>query len=246
MLLKQFSMKNLDSLIINSNTQKELYNQLTKDSLVLDCDFESNQKLKVTETLITCDLFVRWLNNINKRNECDGTYLFYNHIEENNDIFFNNENNLYEIKLGKEDHPVRGITWLGALLFSASFGGRLVTEKEWEYLASSGERYVKYVWGDDSPTKQKANYGNYYGDTTPVRKFPPNKFGLYDMAGNLREWCIDSYHPCREVDKIDTKYRVVKGGAWDKTTQHLIISNRGGKWYRMGTMGIGFRVVWEV
>lgn len=252
--MKKFSVKNLENLIINKEIYNNNYKKLKYETISLknvqpynDQDYHSNS-IEVQSTLVDCEMYVNWLNNIKLKNEMGGTYLFYNHIHRLNDIYYDIETNLYKVKRGKESHPVRGVNWLGALLFAVSYGGRLLTEKEWEYCASSNYKYTKYSWGDEEPNKTITNYGNNYGDTTPTKKFIANELGFYDMAGNVREWCLDCYHPHKQGDlnSLRTEYRVVKGGAWDKTSEHLKIFNRAGKWHRMGTMGIGFRVMWEM
>lgn len=106
---------------------------------------------------------------------------------------------------GKEDHPVVHIAWYDAMAYCRWAGKRLPTEAEWEYAARGGNKKVKYPWGNDSISSDKANFwqGDFpianqvedkYLRTAPVRKFKPNPLGLYDMAGNVWEWTADWYH----------------------------------------------------
>ncbi|MDG1653571.1 MAG: formylglycine-generating enzyme family protein [Flavobacteriaceae bacterium] len=107
---------------------------------------------------------------------------------------------------GKMDHPVVHISWYDAQAYAAWVGKRLPTEAEWEWAASGGQNGAKYPWGDEPITKGpvKANawegsfpYQNSLQDqffyTAPVGSFEPNPFGLFDMAGNVWEWCSDWY-----------------------------------------------------
>ena len=71
--------------------------------------------------------------------------------------------------------------------------GRLPSETEWEFCARTGNLNYKYPWGNTPPEPQIANYGEYVGSTSSVASYPPNKWGLYDMAGNVEEWCLDWY-----------------------------------------------------
>ncbi|APR76316.1 Sulfatase modifying factor 1 precursor [Minicystis rosea] len=105
-----------------------------------------------------------------------------------------------------EDHPVVHVSWDDAVAYAAWAGKRLPTEAEWEYAARGGLSGKRHPWGDDKPsrTAPRANLwqGRFpfenlaidgYEGAAPVASFPPNGYGLYDMAGNVWEWCADNY-----------------------------------------------------
>lgn len=136
------------------------------------------------------------------------------------------------IESGYAKHPVIGITWYGAIAYAKWIGKRLPTEAEWEIAASCGDE-LTYTTGVSIEGTQ-ANF--FSSDTTPVMSYPANKLGLFDMAGNVYEWCQDWYdynyyevalqRPDNPKGPLQGVYRVLRGGCWKSLKDDLRCTHR--------------------
>ncbi|HLK58253.1 MAG TPA: formylglycine-generating enzyme family protein [Chthonomonadaceae bacterium] len=174
---------------------------------------------------------------------------------------------------GREDHPVVQVCYEDAVAYATWAGKRLPTEAEWEYAARGGMTQMAYVWGNEFKPGGKfmANtwQGHFpdtnsrddgYDRTSPVHAFPPNRFGLYDMAGNVWEWCTDWYRPdyyavsprknpqgppdSLDPDEPGVPKRVQRGGSFLCTDQYCSRFRPGGRGrcaVDTGTCHAGFR-----
>ncbi len=178
-----------------------------------------------------------------------------------------------------DNFPVVGVDWEAARYFCdwrtaylndyrASVGEwpmpgfRLPSEAEWEYAARGGRDMAKYPWGNPYIRNAKgcmlANFkpgrGNYFDDgyayTAPAYSFFSNDYGLFDMAGNVAEWCEDSYHPAAyplvwdlnpTYNEDDEPRKVVRGGSWKDVAYFLETGTRNWAHKDSTKAFIGFR-----
>lgn len=136
---------------------------------------------------------------------------------------------------GRGDHPVVHLSWSDAQAFAAWCGGRLPTEAEWEHAARGGAEDRRFPWGDAEPTDESIHANIWQGrfpahdtaadgwhGTAPVESFAPNPAGLFNMAGNVWEWCQDTFRTRslsregRERDRLAVRERerTLKGGSY--------------------------------
>ena len=137
------------------------------------------------------------------------------------------------IESGYAKHPVVGVTWYGAVSYARWVGKRLPTEAEWEVATRGGIEGALYFTGDDIE-KTQANF--FSSDTTAVMSYAPNEYGLYDVAGNVYEWCQDWYgynyyeisqqEPDNPKGPLQGVYRVLRGGCWKSLKEDLRCSRR--------------------
>lgn len=159
----------------------------------------------------------------------------------------------------EQTHPVVNVSWNDAVAYCvwrSVTEGRLYwlpTEAQWEYACRAGAETPFYT--GRNLTKDDANYNGYRGTTTPVRSFSPNGWGLYDMHGNVDEWCSDwyeEYYYKECISKGTVKdpqgpsggtRRVFRGGCWNRNAQYSRSASRGSTIPASRYPDVGFRLV---
>lgn len=180
---------------------------------------------------------------------------------------------------GKADYPVTQLAYQDAEAYAKWVGKRLPTEAEWEYAAKGGKHTDEmYYWGNEKKENGKWLANIYQGDfpahntkedgfeaTAPVKSFPANAYGLYDMEGNVWEWCSDFYRPDYYANspKMNPKgpadahdpqepglvKRVQRGGSFlcnDQYCERYKAGSRGKGEVNSPTNNVGFRCVKDV
>ena len=157
----------------------------------------------------------------------------------------------FSVSQGYEDHPMTYVSRYGAEAYCDYYGYSLPTEAQWEYAARGGLAGARYPWGDNIDFSL-ANYAESIGATTPVGSYAAgaNNYGLYDMAGNVLEWCSDRYSSSYYSSSPSTNptgpttgnYRVLRGGSFSSIANRCRVANRSSySWYYIH-YAFGFRV----
>jgi formylglycine-generating enzyme required for sulfatase activity len=170
----------------------------------------------------------------------------------------------FSVVEGYEDWPASWVSWYGAMMYADYYGVDLPTEAEWEYAARAGQQ-LEYPTNDGNLSHSQANYGTGFGGPsgetylTPVGElYPPNPFGLYNMAGNVSEWCLDWYdenfyqtcvdnnyylNPINDNIPEDVEVKVLRGGNHTYPGIFAMSSHRFDTPPFVTTDHMGFRVV---
>ncbi len=145
----------------------------------------------------------------------------------------------------KADHPVVNVSWFAAKAYAEWIGKELPTEGQWERAARGTLACKEYPWGDAEP-HNRANYNRYTSGTNfrdpPTKKvgsYAPNAYGLYDMAGNVEEWCLERL----DVDDIQGRYHRMRGGSWFSGAKEIQIASSSQHPVDDGMGTLGFRCV---
>ena len=176
---------------------------------------------------------------------------------------------LWESVMGKNparfkkgpDHPVERVTWLDCMEFIKRLNElsgqqfRLPTEAEWEFAALGGCESQHHLYAGSENLQQVGWYkeniteGGYPDETThPVKSKQPNELGLYDMCGNVYEWCSDGFgfytdEAQRDPQgKADATYHIIRGGAWESSPEYCRVKNRYMAYERRQRDRIGLRL----
>ena len=167
-----------------------------------------------------------------------------------------------------DKHPIVDVSWHDAMAYAQWVGKRLPTEAEWEKAARGPEQFEHYPWAGKEIGSSQANYNGTWGEILPVGRFKPNGYGLYDIAGNVFEWCLDPFfndfyeNSPREnpfagfqfktrdetiANFKDVKgQRVIRGGNWKSEPLNVRVDLRNKADGTQGYINVGFRCAKDV
>jgi len=189
---------------------------------------------KISKYEITNQQYADFMNEIgaNSDGSYNGTlYLDMDHSECKVDYF----GGQFVPESGKENHPVIKVTWYGANAFCEYYVGRLPTEAEWEFAARGGNSASATLYADSDNIDEVAWYYYNCSSTQEVGTKSPNELGIYDMSGNVWEWCNDWYGAFYYSNSPQDNpqgpssgsYRVLRGGSCYSYARSCRVANRG-------------------
>ncbi len=157
-----------------------------------------------------------------------------------------------------KDNPVTNVSWDDCQKFIKKLNTltgkkyRLPTEAEWEYAARGGNQSKSFSYSGSNDINEVAWYNqNSNGKIHPVKEKKPNELGLYDMSGNVWEWCNDCYADYRLNEAYSKnpqgpdggKRKVIRGGSWGSDAERCLVASRGNWLPDYGNDHEGFRLL---
>lgn len=228
-----------------TNEQNNCENDETPVHTVTLNDFE------ISKYEITNQQYADFMNAIGVNSS--GSYNGTKYLDiDASDCQISHNGNSFVVAAGKENYPVIEVTWDGANAFCEYCGGRLPTEAEWEFAARGGNSATATLYaGNDNLNDVGWYTANSEGSTHEVGFKAPNELGLYDMSGNVFEWCADWYAPDYYSNSPQNNpqgpeyglHRILRGGSWEHSATYSRVAYRYSSSPSSSSNQRGFRLV---
>jgi formylglycine-generating enzyme required for sulfatase activity len=219
-------------------------------------DFINNQRglinlevdeFKISNTAITNRQFCDFLNDVGNK-VLNG--IPYANVDTKYSRISYDKGEFY-VKEPYANFPVFEVSWYGAQAFCEWLGGRLPTEAEWEFAARNRGEKLIYATGNNI-SKENSNFLStdidvLWNSVFPVQSYPPNKLKLYEMSGNILEWCYNWYNTDLSLTiPKEGELKIVRGGAWCFPKEHAATYYRSAAKPSSRNNYIGFRAAMPV
>jgi formylglycine-generating enzyme required for sulfatase activity len=235
----------------DSDPEKEP-NETPQHSVTLTKDYYMS-KYQITNAQYAAFLNVVGVVGTGAKAEIQGGQRLIQASNGSNDFGLHYNGGRWDPVAGYDDHPVIYVTWYGAKAYAEWAGGDLPTEAQWERAARGGENKIFGIGDGAQLTSAMANFNSNEGHTTAVGSYPAyaNAYGLYDMHGNVCEWCLDwdgAYtsgsvtDPTGPAGPAGNSNRLIRGGGWSSGARYCRSACRSAHESNAYSY-VGFRVV---
>jgi len=203
---------------------------------------------------ITNEEYCSFLNAYEEQQKAESSYIELNEVYANEKCRIVKKETGYTVEPGYEKYPVCNVSWYGADAFCKWAGGRLPTEAEWEYAARRADKKNIPYSGSEVLDSVGWYQENSERKIHPTGLKKPNKLGLYDMSGNLYEWCSDRYKKSYYSSSPHLNpqgpesgdFRVLRGGSWMNQPYYCRTFYRYYAKPETRLVNIGFRIVYDI
>jgi len=200
---------------------------------------------------VTNEEYCKFLNEMGNQTEEDALWIDI----EDEDCGLMYKNGKYRPKPGLAKHPVLDVNWYGSRAYAKWAGKRLPTEAEWEFAARGGTKSQNYTYSGSSTASDVAWFDENSNESTHVvGSKKPNELGIYDMSGNVFEWCADWYtrdyylHSAPENPQGPERgeHRIIRGGSWVEIDSQIHSTLRNYNPATTYNYAVGFRCVLDL
>ena len=205
----------------------------------------------ISEHEVTNQEFANFLNNYGNYIVQSGEYEGQHMLDKNNITQLTESGGTWSVVSGYENYPMVYVSWYGAYTYCQYYDYRLPTESEWEYAAKGGSLSEEYTYSGSNTCGNVAWFSDNASSSNTVKQKTENELVIYDMSGNVWEWCNDWYGADYYAESSSSNptgpaggaYRIIRGGSWNNAENSCRNAERGRlEAYQRNNM-TGFRCV---